>query len=41
MWQTTIDPQRGALCGCAVMPIARRPADEHGDKQAHLGRRRG
>jgi hypothetical protein len=40
MSQTPIGPQRGALCGCAVKPVSGRPAGEHGDKQAHLGRQR-
>ena len=40
MWHTSIDPQRGALCGDEVMPNPGRFAERHSDKQAHRGRRR-
>ena len=36
---TSIDGQRGALCGDAVMPSWRR-AEEHSHNQSYLGRRR-
>jgi hypothetical protein len=41
MWQTSIDPQRGALCRDQVMPNPGRFTERHSDMQAHLGRRRG